>query len=626
MNTLLFNPPRSRKLLFTCLVVSLTLHAAFLTHFYFHPWILQSSFQSLFGLSSADPVLLEKEEEASLLNNHLIQEAFQKIVVLSPHFQEPYDLIELPQGIALAPSQEQTQLPSMEKKTQLLFSKPQIEYASVPKEMAIEKEEWDIPALFAPSEIGAPIASQLQVDGQSSLPHIPMSDLPTFGEGMYEDFMVSNPIALEESEPSEHALNLSSQRIAKNSEAIALKVDPKMATALVTTQEVEKEETFSPLLLPNPLVIYPDKKEVLLASSSLELEDYDFSDLTMPGEWNDDFDVDITFLPNPEGKGYIFSLALSSHFDLSSHSLKQHFYFLLDRSSSIQKHRFQVFKRATLKALSSMQEGDTFNILVLDKKITRFSPQNLPVSLKNIQAAEAFLGKQEAGRLFGSSDIYTTIGALLPFIPEDEEQHTAILLTNGKTDMNPERKQATFKTWVAQNKGKISLYTCAIGIDNDLVSLDMLSSLTGGKLIYSDTHASFPRKLSKLILDLKDPVAKELSISVVPENPRSHVTFYPAGSHLSSLFGHQPYVIVGQIDEPCAFDLILQGRHRGEWIAIKKNISFIDGHKGDPAFEKMWNSEHANLCYAKFLKEGALKHLKEAQEILKKSRCEAAFE
>jgi hypothetical protein len=616
---------KPRGLLLLSLTISLIVHAAVLTHFYFHPWILQNPLQSLFGLSAAEPVLLEKEEESSLLNNHLIQEAFQKIVVLSPHFQEPYDLAELPQGIALAPSQERAELPSLEKKTHLLFSKPQIEYASIPKELAIEKEEWDIPALFTPSEIGAPIASQLQVDGQSTLPHIPVSDLPTFGEGVYEDFMLFNQVVLEESEPSEHAINLSAQKIAKSSEAITLKVDPKMATALVGSQKDKREETLAPLSLPNPLVIYPDKKEVRLASSTLQLEDYDFSDITMPGEWNDDFDVDITFLPHPEGKGYIFSLALSSHFDLSSHSLKQHFYFLIDRSTSVQKHRFNVFKRATLKALSNMQQGDTFNILVLDKKITRFSPQNLPVSLKNIQAAEGFLDKQEAGGFFGSSDIYTAIDKLLPFIPEDEEQHTAILLTDGKTSMNPERKQSTFKTWVAQNKKRVSLYACAIGADNDLVSLDMLCSVTGGKLLYSDTHASFPRKLSKLVLDLKDPVAKELTISAIPENPKSRVTFYPAGSHLSTLFGHQPYVIVGHIDEPCAFDLILQGRHRGEWIAIKKNISFIDGHKGDAAFEKRWRSERANLCYAKFLKEGNLSHLKEAQEILEKSRCEVVF-
>ena len=86
-------------------------------------------------------------------------------------------------------------------------------------------------------------------------------------------------------------------------------------------------------------------------------------------EWNDDFDTDVVFLPNPEGKGYIFSVSLTPNYDISSHSLKQNLYFVLDRSNSVEKHRFGVFKRAVLKALSSMQHGDTFNIFIIDKKV-----------------------------------------------------------------------------------------------------------------------------------------------------------------------------------------------------------------------------------------------------------------
>ena len=262
----------------------------------------------------------------------------------------------------------------------------------------------------------------------------------------------------------------------------------------------------------------------------------------------------------------------------------------------------------------------------MDKKTVKFSPENRPVSLKNIHAAEEFLDKQEAGGLFNSANVYSSIDKILALVPEDEEQHTAILLTDGKMNMNAQQKQSALKKWLDKNQGKMSLYACAIGADNDLVSLDMLCSLSGGKLLYSDTHASFPRKLSKLVLDLKDPVAKNLTITAIADNPNSHIEFHSANPEMSSLYGHQPYVIVGQIDEPCSFDLVIQGRHRDEWIAIKKTVSFIDGHKGDTSLEKIWDAEHANLCYSKFVKEGSLKHLKEAKEILKKSRSEVAFE
>ena len=71
---------------------------------------------------------------------------------------------------------------------------------------------------------------------------------------------------------------------------------------------------------------------------------------------------------------------------------------------------------------------------------------------------------------------------------------------------------------------------------------------------------------------------------------------------------------------------MIQGRHRDEWVAIKKHISFVEGQKGSHALEMKWSAQHANICYAKFLEEGKPAHLKEAKEILKKSRREIAFE
>jgi hypothetical protein len=246
--------------------------------------------------------------------------------------------------------------------------------------------------------------------------------------------------------------------------------------------------------------------------------------------------------------------------------------------------------------------------------------------MKNIQAAEEFLDKQEAGGLFSAGEIYQSLEKILPSIPENEEIHTAILLTDGKSSLSHQRKQNALKKWIEKNHGKLALYAAAVGRDNDLLSLDMLCSISGGKLLYSDTHASLPRKLAKLVLDLKDPIAKDLMVTAIPHNPHSRIEFYPASSHLPSLYSHQPFILVGQIDEPCAFDLVIQGRHLDEWIAIKKNISFVEGQKGNKALEMQWLAQHANVCYAKFLNEGKPNHLKDAKEILKKSRQEIAFE
>lgn len=634
MNTMIIPDTRSRGLLWKCLAASLVVHAAALTYVYYYPMLLQGPLQSLFGLTAAKPSLLETEEETAELvqKNHVIEEVFQQIVVLSPHFQQPYDLAELPKGIALAPTREEAPSSMPSKDQNLAFSKPVNEYTFAAETNIQDMEEMNIPAIFTAPESGMPIASQLQIDAASSIPELPAVDVPIAGQGAYEDLMSLSGFSLDAAYETDYSLNLFPQLVSPDSlkigEDLKIKTDSTPLSGLVTSHDLhlESEQVRSTLFIPKAPTAFLEKKEVQVLSAISDLDQYDFPAIANAAEWNDDFDVDVTFLPNPEGQGYIFSLSLKPNYDMGSHSLKQNLYFILDRSSSVQKHRFAVFKRGVLKALSSMQHGDTFNILVMDKKIARFSPENRPVTLKNIHAAEEFLDKQEAGGLFAASDIYTTLDKILPAIPENDEVHTAILLTDGKTGMSNERKQAALKKWIEKNNGKMALYACAIGRDNDLLSLDMLTSVSGGKLMYSDTHASFPRKLAKLVLDLRDPVAKDIMITAVPHNPNSHIEFYPANSHLSSLYGHQPYVVVGQIDDPCAFDLVIQGRHRDQWIAIKKNVSFVEGHKGDYTLEKEWNAQHANVCYSKFLKEGKASHLKEAKEILKKSRSEVAFE
>lgn len=622
MNTMVFRENKSRKLLVKCLATSLAFHAFALTYFYYSPLLLQSPFASLFGLYPANPTLLDTENNDFNQKNIILEEVFQKILVLSSHQQIPYDLPQMPKGRALAPNVEEVviEMASLEENTP--FAQTEIDYWA---QSALEDHEEILPSeLFGVDELQLPIVSQLQIDSPVSLKEPPIASLPLTGLGEYTDLMALSHFALEGSWKTQEGVNVMNQL--PQLELTKIQTDSAPTVALISSSLKEVDHSRPTLFIPRSPALSLEKKNIPVPHDMDDFEHYGFPEMATAAEWNEDFDVDITFLPHPEGKGYIFSLSLSPNIDMASHSLKQTVYFILDRSNSVQKHRFAVFKRAILKALASMQTGDAFNILVMDKKLVSFSAENRAVNLKNIRAAEDFLDRQESGGLFSSSDIYSSLDKILPHIPESQDVHTAILLTDGKTSLNAARKQSAMKKWIEKNNGKVALYTCAVGRDNDLISLDMLASLSGGKLLYSDTHASFPRKLAKLLLDLRDPIAKNLIITATPHNPHSHVEFYQVGTQNASIYGHSPFVLVGQIDDPCAFDLIIQGRHKDNWIAIKKNISFVDGHKGDYHLEKEWNARHANVCYSKFLQEAKASLLQEAKEILKKSRLEIAYE
>lgn len=624
MTTMAVPQTKKRSFFLQCLALSLGLHAAGLIYLNYHPMILHGPYLSLFGQSSAKPTPLQEDEETPLQKQ--LEEVFGEIVVLSPHFQQPYDLIELPKGVPLAPSSEEIAISPPMGSQENPFSTTLSSYFSYTQPTIEQMEEADATVLFEPLKPPSSIASQLQFDTENVLPELPFSPPLPLQAMTWEDLKPQHNIVLNAKPETESPLNFSYELTTAYIPEVKISAESKTLTGRLSKEDLSSEydQENTALFTPDAPELSPAEIDAQFAISPSELEQYNFPPLVSAAEWNDDFDLDISFMPNPEGEGYIFSLVVTPNCDLSAHSLKQNLYFIVDRSSTVQKHRFTVFKRAVIKALSSMPKGDTFNILMMDKKIVQFSPENRLATLKNIQAAEEFLDKQESGGFLAFADIYSKIDKILPYIPENNEIHTAILLTDGKTNLKTDRKQKALKNWVDKNRGKVSLYAAAVGRDNDLISLDMLCNLSGGKLLYSDTHASLPRKLAKLILDMKDPIAKDLIITAIPKNPDAHIELFSAGSQLLSLYSHQPYVIIGQIDEPCSFDLIIQGRHRDEWIALKKSVSFVDGHKGDHTLEKQWGDKKANTCYSRFLQDAKAAYLKDVKDIFKKSRPEVA--
>ncbi len=637
--TFIFDFIRQKNLFIKCLTVSFLLHLFALLYFYTHPIVIHSSWKSLFGLSAATPNILDYEEENPELieKSKIIHEAFHQILVLSPHFQQPLDLAELPKGIALSPNTESPPLEGIEFESGMDWEDSfSIEMLSS-DQRPFFYEDSVLPSLFIPKEDTWNFATQLQIDYdpiQGDTPSLSILDSwPDTNAAIEHDFTSISSVSIEASQETDPGgVNLIDRfpkvELTMN-DPFTLKTDSSPMLAGIDSLPLFEEKTSasqSYFVATKAPELQKTHLKMAPTSTPLELDDYQLPNIATAMSWNDDFHIDLKFFPEEEGNGYIFSVALKSNFDLSEYSLKQNIYFIIDRSNSVQKHRFAVFKRAVIKALASMQGGDAFNIYVVDKSITKFTSTPLRVTAKAIKAAEEFLEKQDAGTMFAGSDIYGSLEKLLPEMESTDQIHTAILLTDGNTLYNTPKQQHVLRKWLEKNSGKISLYTAAVGQKNNLLMLDLLSSISGGKLLYSDTHASFPRKLAKLIIDLKNPVAKDLMIAAVPQYPDAQIEFYPASTHLPLLYAGQPYMIYGHIDEPCNFDLIIQGRHREEWIAIKKNVSFIDGEKGTRSLEKQWKAQKANLCYSKFLKEGKAIYLRDAKEILKSNRAEIAFE
>lgn len=604
-----------------CLIASFAFHLLALLYLYWNPLILSSPLKILMGKPVSDPTPLAIEEVEETKKEDVLAEVMQEILV----YTQMSDLPEAPESLPLTAEVA----PVLEEENSLAASsslddqtlEPEEEFSeSLNAALAMEETEWEDEAVAMQEEVVLPEASAALDKNVSDV------ELPTpFVAGPeveQEDLglaLAKKELALPNLESDESSLQ---QRLEKTPIATATTLPQLKSDNKALSLDVKKEELFDSNkpteALEAPSLAAPAMKgDVLQKGSLADLSHYAVSDAPAAQEWNDDFDVDVQMIPKANGKGSIFSLKIAPIGDMTSQSLKQNFYFVIDRTGSIEKHRFNTYKRAVLRAISSLQTGDTFNILLCDKGIAKLSEHNLPFTMQSVLAAEDFLEKQNHKGLFASGDICLNLDKILPAKLHDDEVNTAIFVTDGHTKLSVSRQQGVLKKWLEKNQGKMALYAASCGQSHNLVLLDMLTSLSGGRVILSDTHAAFPRRLAKLVLDLHAPLAKDLMVSVSPTSFENTITLHPRSGHLPNFYLQEPYEIVGSIEKLEPFTLTIQGRHKGQWIVIQKTISFDRAKKGTKSLEKKWIAYQANPYYEKFLSDGKAAYLEQAYELLK---------
>ena len=369
-------------------------------------------------------------------------------------------------------------------------------------------------------------------------------------------------------------------------------------------------------MIRNPVRTYPFFQDSSFVS---KLTDYSLMQIFAMQE-RDDFTFDVKIMEEDEN-GYVFSATLKPLEINPKKQMKQNIYFVIDHTNSIDKLRFALYKRGVEKALSVLKPEDKFNIVFVDKKIVKFSQDPLFASEKNIRNAIRFIQKQEHGSWFAVGDVYTMLPTVFPKHLADDELHTAILLSDGECSLKPDQKQKIISKWIAHNVGKVALYTATASGNNNLLLLDLISRTSRGSLLYSDTNASFPRKLTKLVSTFSKPIAKDIVATIIETDKTTPITLYCDGTHLPNLYSERPLTIVGHTKDPQDFTLLIQGHDGINPFSIRKRIS-LQNSTVAKNLSKPYASELAYLFYKQFLTEGKALYLNKAKKLFQESGSE----
>ncbi len=329
--------------------------------------------------------------------------------------------------------------------------------------------------------------------------------------------------------------------------------------------------------------------------------------------FGDSFETQVEYRKSKEN-GYDFAVTLKPKPHLQMFTASQHLVFVVDSSSSIKKHRYEVFKEGVFNALKYLKDGDTFSLLFVDSKIDAYSRTPTDWNKENVQLARRFIEKRPYKGLitrFSPFDILREVNGYL----SDTKQNVVILITDGNKLDTIAKHRDDLLTLESEQAGNFALFTAAASSHNNLGMLDLLSAMNNGEMMYSQTNAAFPRKLAVFVKHIEKMLAKHVSLNQVGKATNGLV--FASNSKLCPpLFSDRPYVVYGHTQTLEDFDIMIQAFNGTQFINVLQRISFEKAVQGGSKLDRNYGLQQAYTCYDRFIHESDPALLEEADSLL----------
>lgn len=400
---------------------------------------------------------------------------------------------------------------------------------------------------------------------------------------------------------------------------------------------LEETENRDDITRANPVVAVPQKSSIeqFIRHPSLDVlrpkrQEASFSSFSNEGiaqvASSHAFDLKVDYAFQKDEQGIIFRITFLPKPEYVFKRIAQNYFFLIDRSNSIDAQRFEQFKKAVFKSLALLKKEDTFNILIFDQNIVALSPHNIPWNADSIDKAFAFLEQQQHGGMLATTDLYSSLGNIVPDAVADNEVNTAILLSDGDTFLSKQSQRQTIAKWTKRNAGKVSLYSVAAGRGNNIALLDLLSAFNKGHLTYTPQLNNVEQALFQLMKSLRNPIGKEMVATAVTASFKPSLELYPSSNRMPDLYEQTPYVLYGTMPEWQDFTLFLQGKYYDHWLDIKQSVT-LSKAKLVPRkeLEKAWAIQKAYALYDRYFQEGNSNSLLQAKQLVAPWRVPTAF-
>jgi Ca-activated chloride channel family protein len=224
-----------------------------------------------------------------------------------------------------------------------------------------------------------------------------------------------------------------------------------------------------------------------------------------------DFGLNFLTFRRASQDGYFMALLSPKQEVAKTDVVSKDLIFVLDTSGSMQEQgKIEQAKKALEFCVSSLSEGDRFNIVSFATETRNFTGELQNVTKENVESARTFI-KDLTAR--GGTNINDSLISALKMFPKSEKSPMVVFITDGEPTIGIVDPKSILENVKKANTSNIRIFVFGVGYDVNTHLLDKLAEENRGARDYITPAENIEVKISNFYDKIANPVLSDVKLA-----------------------------------------------------------------------------------------------------------------
>jgi Ca-activated chloride channel family protein len=294
-----------------------------------------------------------------------------------------------------------------------------------------------------------------------------------------------------------------------------------------------------------------------------------------------DFGLNFLTFRRANQDGYFMALLSPKQEIAKSDIVSKDIIFVLDTSGSMKEQsKIEQAKKALEFCVSSLSEGDRFNVVSFATEPRNFRTELQNVARENVEAALTFVKELEAT---GGTNINDTLLETLQMFTKSERPPMIVFITDGEPTIGVTDPKTILENVKKANTSNIRIFAFGVGYDVNTHLLDKLADENRGAHDYITPAENIEVKISNFYDKIANPVLSDVKLAFDGID-----TYDMSPSALPDLFKGSQLVIVGRYKGQGHKAVRLKGNVAGKGKEFVYEANFKETDDSSDYIPRLW--------------------------------------